>query len=74
MVAMMSEAGMHRQVICDGTLPDGSPCRQLLAEEWERGAYNIVGTTRFRTDERKRVILVCPQCHKRTRLYVADAA
>ena len=49
-------------------------CGQLLAEEWERGAYNIVGTTRIRVDERRRVTLVCPSCGKRTRLYVADAA
>lgn len=69
MVAMMAAEGpkvLRTLVTCD--------CGQLLAEEWERGAYNIVGTTRIRVDERKRVTLVCPQCGKRHRLHVAEAA
>ena len=46
-------------------------CGQLLCEEWEHGAFNIVGTTRFRVDERRRVTLICPKCGRRTRLHVA---
>ena len=57
---------LRSEVLCD--------CGQLLAEEWERGAYNIVGTTRIRTDERRRIILVCPRCGKKTRLGWRDAA
>lgn len=49
-----------RKLACD--------CGQVLAVEWERGAFNIVGTTRFRVDERGRVVLVCPNCERRTRV------
>lgn len=43
-------------------------CGHLLALRWERGAFNVVGTTRIRVDERGRIVLVCPSCGEKTRI------
>ena len=55
------------RVICLGTLPDGSACRQVIAFRYSSGALRVVVKGEL-YDEAGRVVVDCPVCGQRARM------
>lgn len=49
------------RVYCPGTMPDGEPCRQLIARRLGND-IDPIGMDRMQLDSKGRPVIVCPKC------------
>lgn len=73
---VVAMAGEAERVVCLGTLPDGRPCRRVLAVRAADGT--VVPADRdiwiYKIDPDRRAWIRCPSCGRRVRVKAKRAA